>query len=401
MKTHIVIGSSAVGISVLSQLRKLDANSKIICITKSQFYPYNTCLLADYLTGEKTLEDITIKDEKFFTESKIEYLKNSNVTNIDTKNKFVILQNNQKIFFDTLTLGVGANNIIPSNVNIQENIGIFFFKTLEDTNHILQFIKKENCTTATVLGTGLVGMEIAESLSKLGLKVNLIGRSNQLMSKLLDNDAAEIIEKKLQNKNITFYKNETLEDVTCENNKIKKVKLQNNQTISTDLLIIASGSAPNLDLAQNSGIEICEKGIVVDQFFQTNIKDIYAAGDAIAVKDILSGNIISSCTWPDAIMQGILIANSITNKRKEYKGALISFSSKIFETYFASCGQIANTPSNFKHIVKSDGINYYRKFLLHENKLKGFLILNNNPINFGIYRKMILDQKEISESNLL
>jgi len=447
MKNHIIIGSSAVAIGAILQLQKNDPNSKITCITKSSYHPYNTCFLAQYLDGRKKKEELLF-DAKLFLTHNTSFIKNKTVIKINPIKQTITLNSGEEIFFDTLTLGIGTDNFTPNFIGPKNIEGISFFKTLEDADYILNQIKTQNIKNVTIVGTGLVGMEVAESLANLGLQINLIGRTDHVMTKLFDEQASTIIEKNLDKKKINFYKNSQLLEVFEKNNKINSIKIRSkypngitpvDETITpsasshmqgsniselepetipslsssrmrgssltestpetiikTDLLIFATGNTPNLPLAKDAKIVTEENGIIINEYFQTNFKNIYAGGDVCLVKNALNDSKIQSCTWPDAIIHGINIANSITSMAKPYLGILISFNSEIFNTKFAICGNyLSNENKNHKIITKIEG-NVYKKFVIQNDKLIGFLLLGDN-LKSGIYRKMILDQTIITE----
>ncbi|MBD3231622.1 hypothetical protein GF322_03075 [Candidatus Dependentiae bacterium] len=386
MKKIVVIGSSAASIGFLTKLRQLDSKSKIICISKSKHLPYNKCLLADYIAQTANEDRVFFKDLNFFKKNNIELFLDTKVINLNTTKNLISLENKKQIKFDLLFIGTGTSPTIPQIKNIENLKHIFTFQTIDDAWAISDFIKNKKVKNATIVGTGLTGIELADTLSCLNIKINLIGKYKQIMPNQLDKNAAAIIEKLISKRNINFIKN----TVVTEIKKGYKLFFDNKKNIQTNMMIFATGNKTNIDFLQKSKIKIQDDAILTNEYMQTNIKNIYAGGDVCLVKDILTKEYVRSSTWPDATKQGMIAASNIKDKKEIYQGIIQTTCSHIFGKTFISCGSIAQTPKNCKIIIKKDQ-DFYHKFLIKDDKLIGFILLGKiNQV--GFFKKMILEK---------
>ena len=156
------------------------------------------------------------------------------------------------------------------------------------------------------------------------------------------------------------------------------------------MIIFAVGNKPNVDFLQNTDIQIQNGAILTNDQMQTNIKNIYAGGDVCLVKDILTKKYVKSCTWPDAMRQGMIAASNICGKKENYPGILLTTSSHIFGKTFISCGPVTDTPKDCEIIIKKDH-DFYHKLLVKEDKLIGFLMIGKID-KVGFFKNMILQK---------
>ncbi len=391
MKKIVVIGSSAAAIGVLIKLRQLDKESKIICISKSVHLPYNKCLLADYILGTAKEERVFFKDLDFFKQNNIELFLDTKVEKVIPDKNCIILENKDLIEYDSLFIGTGTSPFIPKFENIEKTNRvfakcIFTFQTMDDTQSIFDFIKNNNPKNVTIVGAGLTGIELADTISSLDIKVNLVLKHNQIMPKQLDKSAAQILEKLMQERGINFLKNRILTKVEndCD------VTFSDGTSLKTDMIIFAIGNKPNIDFLQNTDVQIQDGAILTNDQMRTNIKNIYAGGDVCLVEDILTKEYVRSCTWPDAMRQGMIAASNICGKKEIYSGILLTTSSHIFGKTFISCGPVINPPQDCEIIIKQDH-DFYHKLLVKNDKLIGFLMIGKID-KVGFFKNMILQK---------
>lgn len=390
-KTYIVIGTSAAGMGCAVKLKALDPAANIICLTDQQELPYNRCLLADYLSGHKSADQIITKPEQFFIDNEITLMRNARVVSIDRERRQVSLQTGQQLTYDKLFLGMGRSGWIPELPGSSLK-GVFPFYGLADTRKILAYIKEHRVKHAVVVGAGLSGLECADSLATQGLSIDIIERSAHALPSQLDSDGGAFLQNIMQQHKVTTHTAMQVQEIGGQNNLVSSILLSNNTVIKTEIVIFAIGGRINSDSAKNCGLTLHNNGLVTSSQMQTNDPNIFAGGDVCAVKDQLTGQLVQSCLWPDAVMQGMAAAYSMVGQERHYQGTLIITSSHIYGTTFVTCGPIPNPPDHYQQIVKT-GPDYYHKFLVHNNQLKGFAMIGNVN-NVGILRKKILDGSE-------
>ena len=313
----VVIGGGAGGSSFAARMRRLDEKAEIIILEQTSETSIASCGLPYFIGGVITdRKNMQVASPDLFKQLfNIEVRLNSKVTKIDPQNKIVTINNEHTIPYDKLILATGAKPFVPE-INGLENIPHFTLKHLSDADKIKSFIKEQNITSATVVGGGFIGVEVAENLNHLGIKTSLIELSEQILAPV-DIDIARLAHREMRQKGIELHLSTGIKNISSD-----KIELQSGQSISTQLIILAIGVRPETSLAQSAGISVNERGaIVTNEYMQTNFDDIYACGDSVAVNDFVSGQSVMVALAGPANRQGRLIADHIAgNHPYPYNG---------------------------------------------------------------------------------
>ena len=339
----VIVGGVAGGATAATRLRRLDEKADITIFERSGFISYANCGLPYYIGGViEDEEELTLQTpNNFWNRFRIKVNVRHEVTSINTDRKTVTVHNleTDEIFEDTydkLILSPGAKPVMPNLTGIDSD-NVFTLRTVEDTLKIHRFVETTKPRTAVMVGGGFIGLEMAENLSELGIKVTVVQRGNQLMN-TLDYDMATMIHSKLRSKGLSLKLNA---DVTGfeEKDDGVSVLLHNDAPIKTDMVILAIGVAPDNTLAKDANMELGIKGaIVVNDKMETSISDIYAVGDAVQVKHTITGNnAVISLAGP-ANKQGRIAADNICGRNSRYKGSMGTSVIKLFDLTAASVG---------------------------------------------------------------
>ncbi len=398
-KTHLIIGTSAAALGVLSKLRTLDPESNIICISDEQELPYNKCFLADYVSGSKDSGAVHTKPRSFFEQNRIELLLARRVVSLDAQQKKVTLSDGQTITYETLFLGTGSSPIVPLSLQTSQNIsGVFTFHTLADSTKLLNYVQQNNVTNVAVIGTGLSGLECADALAARGLHVNLIGRG-QLLRRFIDERASLLIEQMMTERGINFLKQNELDQVLVnEQNAVCGARLKNGQQIAAQMVIVATGLRPNNELALQASLQLHNEYVAVDEQMRTSDQSIWAGGDCCVVRDQLTGELVPSTTWPDAMMQGMIAAHGMCGISKKYPGIQSVISSSFFGTQFVAAGIVLNVAEHDEIVVRASD-DFYHKFVVRDGRLVGFLLVGH--VNQAPRLKRALMTREMLSGGLL
>ena len=339
----VIVGGVAGGATAATRLRRLDEKADITIYERSGFISYANCGLPYYIGGViEDEEELTLQTpNSFWNRVHIKVKVRHEVTSINAERKTVTVHNleTDDIFEDTydkLILSPGAKPVLPNLVGI-DNDKVFTLRTVEDTFKIHSFVETTKPKTAVMVGGGFIGLEMAENLSELGIKVTVVQRGNQLMN-TLDYDMATMIHSKLRSEGLNLKLNGDVIGFEEKDDGIS-VLLQHDTPIKTDMVILAIGVAPDNILAKDANMELGIKGaIVVNDKMETSIPDIYAVGDAIQVKHtITGGNAVISLAGP-ANKQGRIAADNICGYESRYKGSMGTSVIKLFDLTAASVG---------------------------------------------------------------
>ena len=374
-KRFIIIGTSAAGIGCAHKLRQLNSEAEIILISDEPENPYNKCFLVDYLSGEKTEEQVYTLTPEMVHKKNLILLLGKRVISIIPEHKTIGLSDGQELTYNALFIGTGASPFIPPLFRRPEVQGIFTFHGLKCSNVILDYSKNTG-KTALVIGGGLTGLECADALLTNGFKVSIVERNNQVLSNQVNEQGAQIIQNLMICQGVGWYPNSEVIEVFSRAGKFSGVKLASGEALVADMLIVATGQRPTTQLAQEAKIELLQRGIKTDDFMATSQPGIFAGGDVAIVRDQISGNLIQSCLWPDAMLQGMIAAFNMSGQKRAYPGAILITNSSFFGVNFASCGEIAGPlkkGSSFKTNLKTG----YKGHLISGNQLKGFILIGD------------------------
>ena len=379
---YVVIGASAASIAFMNKIARLDPSAQITCVSQENELPYNKCFLADYCAGSKQEQEVLLNTT--YLSTRVTWLLDTSVVRIDVHNKAIITAAGLLVSYDTLFLGMGSSPFIPNCVS--DRSAIYTFHTLQDTNNLLAAIKDRNAKSALIVGAGLSGIECADALHKNGVTVTIIEQKDTILPSILDQEAAIFLKNHIIQQGVTILTNQLIESISQNG---QSISIKKEGRLEADLIVFTTGLRPNSALAKEAGIAIAANGGVnVDQNLETSFKGVYAGGDLIAITNTLTGQSNLSCTWPDAMMQGMCAAQAAFNgSGQPYKGAPIIVNSAFFGLNFAQAG-LKRPDTNQVQILKK-GADFYQSYILENDQLKGFTVLGNTH-DYGQLRRLIL-----------
>lgn len=394
---YVIIGNGISGINTAEIIRNKNKDKPIIIITEEKYPYYSRPQLIEFLAGSIPLENLPFYPESWYLENNIKVFYSEKALEIDTEKK-IVKTDKGKYDFEKLVLATGA---LPSRPNLQ-NIdveGVFTLRNVEDVLNILSYI--EGKEKAIILGCGLLGLEAGRALFQRGLKIIGVEFFPRLLPRQLDEEGARILKRKIEERfNFEFYLGVKVQKIISYNGRFEGIELEDGRKIYADLLIISAGIVPNIDLAKNSNI-LVNKGVIVNEYMETNIKDIYSCGDCVEFKGRIYGIISAS------LEQSYVAGKNILGERIKYYGTIPSNTLKVTGIALTSIGEI-NPPENggFEIIIKKDvEKGFYRKLILKENIILGAILLGdkreyvNKIQNFIKSKKIIEEREELIDEN--
>ena len=390
MKQIVIIGNSAAGVAALEAIRKKDKQSKITVISDEDYPSYCRCVISDYLAGKVQQEQLIYRSAEFFSENNAELILNKEIIRVNPKKNCIIAEDKTQFNYDYLLLANGASPKFP-DIKGSNKRGVFGFRTIKDTKEILGLAQIAD--TACILGGGLIGLKAAYGLKKRGLDVKVIIKSKQVLSQVIDEQAASLFRKRLEENGIQILTGLGVEEI-LGNGDAKALKLDSGKVIGCQIIIVAKGVGPNIDLVKDTDIQINE-GILVDEYMKTNIENIFAAGDVVETLDIATGQKTINALWPNAVDQGKIAGNNIAGEQNAYEGSIGMNSVEFFDLPLVSMG-VFKQKDNHEVLVKSrPDENIYKKLVLEDNRLVGGIFVGN--INqSGVFLKLIREKINIS-----
>ena len=341
---YLIIGGVAGGATVAARLRRMDEKANIILFERGKYVSYANCGLPYYIGDTiNNREKLFVQTAKGFTDRfRIDIRTEQEVTAIRPDKKEVEIKNlstgeTYTETYDKLVLSPGAEPLRPGI----EGIGskkIFTLRNVPDTDTIKNYVNTENPKRAIVVGGGFIGLEMAENLHDLGIQVDVVEMANQVMAPL-DFSMAAIVHRQLTDKGVGLH----LEDGVSrfeEKDGGVTVHLRSGKQIATDMVLLSIGVRPETKLAKDAGLAIGERGgIAVNDYMQTSDADIYALGDAVEVRHLVTGQPALIPLAGPANKQGRIVADNIVfGNKKKYPGSIRTSIAKVFDLTVAAAG---------------------------------------------------------------
>lgn len=350
----VIVGGVAGGATAAARIRRLDENAEIKIFEKSGYISYANCGLPYYIGGEiSDREELTLQTpESFNARFRVDVKVRHEVVAINPDRKTVTVRNlsGGEVFeekYDKLVLSMGAKPIRPNLPGIDDE-RIFTVRNVEDTFRIKDYIDATKPERAVVIGGGFIGIEMAENLRRLGTEVTLVEAAPQLMAPF-DGDMAAFIHAEVRAAGVKLVLGGMVDGFES-NGKSLGVRLKDGVTISCDMAVLAIGVAPDTALAKDAGFELGIKGsIVVNERMETSVPDVYAVGDAVQIKNFVTGKPALISLAGPANKQARIAADNICGKDSRYNGAQGSSVIKVFRLTAAATGINERT-------AKSEGI---------------------------------------------
>jgi NADPH-dependent 2,4-dienoyl-CoA reductase/sulfur reductase-like enzyme len=311
--TVVSIGGGAAGHACAERLRALGHRGRIIVLSADPADPVDRPNLSkDYLAGNAPEEWIPLRGDDFFAEKKIELRRGLRVLGIEPAARRVVLENHETVSYDALVIATGATaSRLP--ITGAELPHVFTLRTLADSRTIIR--ESETRKRAVVIGASFIGLEVAASLRTRGLEVHVVAPDEVPLQRVMGPEVGRFIRKLHEDKGVHFHLGKKPGGITAD-----EVILQDGQKLAADLVVMGVGVRPATQLAAQAGVAV-EDGILVDEFLQTSLPDIYAAGDVARYPDPLSGERIRVEHWVVAQRMGQAVARNLLGKRAPFADA--------------------------------------------------------------------------------
>jgi nitrite reductase (NADH) large subunit len=383
----VVIGNGMAGMRTVEELLKIAPEKYDITVFGAEPYGnYNRILLSPVLCGEKTINEIMLNDLQWYEENNITLHKGVKVTAIDRKACVVTGDDGTKVEYDRLLLSTGSDSfIIP--VPGHELPGVVGFRDIKDVDTMLDTAK--NKKRAVVIGGGLLGLEAANGLMKQGMDVTVIHLMDWLMERQMDDVSGEMLKNSLEEQGMKFKMKASTQKIVGDG-KVEKVIFADGSEIETDLVVMAVGIRPNIELAKKIGLH-CERGIVVNDTLQTFDPKIYAIGECVQHRGLTYG-LVAPLFEMAKVCANHLAAYGIGI----YTGSVTSTKLKVTGIELFSAGDFMGDETTDDIVVRDATRGIYKKIVIKDNKIIG-AVLYGDTIDGAWYFQLMREGTGIAD----
>lgn len=389
INSYVIVGNGIAGLSAAETIRKKDKKGKITLISKESYLTYYRVKLSHYISKTFNDKELFVHNEEWYKEQDIDLILGTEVKKVNSDLNEVEMENGDTIKYNKLLLATGSTPFIPP-IKGHEKEGVFALRTIEDLKEEQSYFK--NCRSVTVIGGGLLGLEAAWAISKLGKNVNVIEQSPYILNRQLDEELSELLENLLNDKGINIYTGYSTDEILGKE-KVEGIRLGSGREIKTDAVVISAGIRPALNIVKDSDIK-CGKGVQVNSYMETCIDNIYAAGDVAE----FNGRIIG--LWGISAEQGKIVGENMTGGNAEYKLPELTTMLNLKEISVFSAGNVKDYDETIGEIDVNNKVQY--KLFLCNGKVTGGVVINDMS-KVPKVKKLIsnnVDLTEMLENNM-
>lgn len=390
MKNYVIIGNGVAAAGCIEGIRSIDKLSKITVISAENHAVYCRPLISYYLEGKTTLEKMNYRADDFYETNGCEVIYGKQVIKIENDSKSVTLDDNTKISYDSLCIATGSSPFVPAFSGLETVQNKFSFITIDDTLALEKAITKNS--KVLIIGAGLIGLKCAEGIRDKVSEITVCELADRILSSILDNECASVMQKHLEKHGIKFLLGDTAESF---DGNIAKMK--SGISVDFDVLVLAVGVRANTALLKDIGGEV-NRGIIVDDKMQTSISNIYAAGDCSEGSDISIGQKRVLAILPNAYMQGNCAGVNMAGGDSVFDKAIPMNSIGFFGLHAMTAGSYFTEKEGGElHEEKSE--NNIKRLYMKDGHLTGYIIIGD--VNrAGIYTSLVREKTSLDTINM-
>jgi phenylglyoxylate dehydrogenase epsilon subunit len=389
---YLIAGASHAGLEAIHRIRLVDETARITVVTRDARLPYSPTILPYVVSGQSDPDRVVLRNADYFSNLNITLITGDELVGIDEVNKQVTLQSGDQWHYEKLLLATGADPIIPPIPGLSE-ASFHVLRTMQDAINLRTHAG--SAKTAIVLGAGLIGMHGAENLRHAGLDVTIVEMCDQVLPGYFDTRAASVIQTAFNSNGITMLMGSRVVKVEQQAQSCQ-VTLENGNSITADLLLVATGVKPKLDYLKGTSVQV-EEGILVDRNMRTDAPAIWAAGDVAQAADFYQDKKVMMGILPDAVTQGAIAAMDMSEDHalQPYTGGVPINTYTFFGQQAISVGQCM-ADDQIEELTQVDDDNHrYLKILLKDNQLQGISSINEE-MDAGVMWQLILRKIDLT-----
>jgi NAD(P)H-nitrite reductase large subunit len=385
---YVIIGNGPAAVSCIEGIRSVDTDGAITVISKENHPAYFRPLISYYLEGKSKAENISCRKASFYTDHHCEVVYGT-VTALDPGQELVTLSDGTQIAYDKLCICTGSSPFVPPMAGLDTVDQKFTFLTIDDSFAIEQAI--DHTSRVLIIGAGLIGLKCAEGLRDRVSSVTVCDLAPRVLSSILDDECAAVVQKHLEKNGIAFSLGNTADRFDGNTAYMK-----DGSVIAFDVLVLALGVRPNIGFFKEAG-GICNRAIVVDNDMKTSIEDVFAAGDCVEQYDITFGAKRIMALLPNANLGGYTAGVNMAGGDRAFDNAVPMNSIGFWGLHMMTAGTYANDDN--AQLIEEKTESSIKRFFIKANKLIGFILIGE-VASAGIYTNLIRSQADLTGLDL-
>jgi len=391
LKRYLIIGDGVAGARAAVRIGETDPKGEIQIFTEEAYPFYYRVRFPEFVAGEVMIEGLIIHSKEFYQNKGISLHLEERIEEVHSGKKEVVSRKGKTYAYDLLLMATGGTAFVPPIKGVEKK-GVFTLRSMQDAIKMKEFSAK--VSQAILIGGGLVGLETGGALLRRGVKVAVIEHNPRILPRQMDPEGSQILQEKMEEMGFTFSLNGQSDEILGKEG-VEGLRLKDGRIIEGQMVIISAGVRPNLQLGKGMGVET-KNGILVNDRLETNVENIFAAGDVAEHRGRCYG------IWPAAQRQGEIAGVNMAGGKLIYDGTVVSNTLKVVGINLTSAGEI-DPEGKLECVVRSDREKCnYCKVTFKEDRIVGCIFLGRtqgvSEILNAIEKK--IDVKEMKDSIL-
>ena len=391
---YLIIGNSAGGIAAAEAIRQVDKSGEIAIISDEPCAAYCRARIAEHLAYGRSVDDLLFRPADFYEKNGIQAILGRRAEWIDAGAHRVQIDDGTGISWGKLLLATGGRPIVPEMEGVNRK-GVFTFTTFDDARAIALYIEKAE--RAVVIGGGLIGTSAIEALVKRGLKVTVVEMKERILNTILDEEASALEAEAMKQAGVDIITGATIFGINGPSTGaevVSSVTLDSGREIPCQLVVVAIGVTPRLELAAAAGIKV-NRGIAVDRRMATSCPDVYACGDVAEAHDFVYQGPRLTPVWPNAYLGGRVAGFNMAGVAADYPGGTAINSMKYFGVDITSAG-ITVPPDDSYRVLRRRQNGSYRRVVVKVGCVVG-MVFAGDIEKSGIVFKLMKERVDVSQ----
>lgn len=375
---YVLIGNSAAAIGCVEGIRQVDKEGKITVIASEKYHTYSRPLISYLLEGKTDLERMKYRPDSYYQELGVETKLGKKVVALKAEDHVVVLEDGEKVPYGKLLVATGSTPFVPPMEGLDTVKKKFTFLSLDDAKALESALTPE--TRVFIVGAGLIGLKCAEGIAHRVASVQIADLADRVLPSILDEAGAQRVQAVLERQGMEFFLRDSVAKFQGDT-----ALLKSGTKVEFDVLVLAVGVRPNVDLVKDAGGEV-NRGIVTDDSGLTSLPDVYAAGDCCESLDITSGEHRVLALLPNAYLQGECAGKNMAGEETRFTNAVPMNAIGFFGLHLITAGSYRGEK------LVTEEKRFYKVFFVEDGLLKGFILIGDCLENAGVYTALIRER---------
>lgn len=382
-KNYVIVGNSAAAIGCVEGIRQVDTKGSILIVSDEPHHTYSRPLISYLLWGKTDRQRMKYRPDSFYEDNKVDTLFGVKATALHPEEHTLELDNGETVTYGKLLLATGSRPFIPPMEGLDQVEKKFTFMTLNDALALEEAITPDS--KVLIVGAGLIGLKCAEGIFEKVASLTVVDLANRILPSILDEEGSKLVQEYIEKKGVKFYLSDSVA-------KFEEgvARLNSGAEVEYDVVVIAVGVRPNVELAQQAEIDV-NRGILTDVHCATSAADVYAAGDCTVSHNIASDQDQILALLPNAYMQGETAGIEMAGGEANYDKAIPMNAMGMLGLHMITAGVYDG------EVYKEQNCEGYKKLFVKDGKLKGYILIGDVIKRAGIYTSLIREQTSLDE----